>query len=350
MSRASNARFEIRHSTQPSPNFRHASLSACYSWSVAGRPGTLYLVATPIGNLEDISLRALRILREVSLIAAEDTRHTRKLLTHHGIPARLVSLHEHNERARTPVLIAHLRAGRAVAVVSDAGTPGLSDPGGELVRAAAAAGIPVVPVPGPSAFLAALVASGLPAAPVTFLGFLPAKRGDALRMLESARALPHTIVLYESPHRLQRALQILLECLGNRRIAVAREITKMHEEVFRGRLHEAIEHFSAHSPRGEFTLVIEGMSAGAAPAPSEEPVPSDGQSEAPAQESAAAPASAAAQEEAAQAREAARSVLRSALAEHVAPFDAVRRAAKASGLRRNEVYRLWLAIKQEARS
>ncbi len=290
------------------------------------RPGTLYLVATPIGNLEDVSHRALRILREVSVIAAEDTRHTRKLLTHHGITARLVSLHEHNERARTPALVARLLAGQTVAVVSDAGTPGLSDPGADLVRAAADAGIPVVPVPGPSAFLAALIASGLPTAPVTFLAFLPAGRGDRRRCLEGVRALPHTLVLYESPHRLLATLRALREILGDRRAAVARELTKMHEEVYRGRLHEALEHFSAHPPRGEFTLVIEGAAAGEAAGASGARTPEEAR---------------------ALAQESARAALRAALANHDAPFEAVRRAAHASGLRRNEVYRLWLAMKQE---
>ncbi len=295
-----------------------------------GRPGTLYLVATPIGNLEDISLRALRILREVTVIAAEDTRHTRKLLSRHGIPARLLSLHEHNERARTPALIARLRDGQAVAVVSDAGTPGLSDPGTEVVRAAAEAGIPVVPVPGPSAFLAALVTSGLPTAPVTFLGFLPAKRGDRDKMLDAVRMLTHTFVLYEAPHRLLATLRALQEHLGDRRIAVAREVTKIHEEVFRGRLHETIEHFSAHAPRGEFTLVIEGA-------------PTEGTG------GGIAPAGPATRDDAvAPARETARTVLRTAFDERAAPFEAVRRAAQASGLRRNEVYRMWLEMKRDA--
>lgn len=289
------------------------------------QPGTLYLIATPIGNLEDISLRALRILREVDAVAAEDTRHTRKLLARHGIPARLVSLHEHNERARTPELIARLRAGQRIALVSDAGTPGVSDPGQVLVRAAADAGVPVVPVPGPSAFLSALVASGLPTAPVTFLGFLPAARGERRAALEAVRALPHTLVVYEAPHRLPAALRDLLEVLGDRRAAVARELTKVHEEVFRGRLREALHHFSAHPPRGEFTLVIEGAPPGRAAVP-----PEPG-------------------EDAGHSRQAhARAVLRAALAQHAAPFEAVRRAAQASGLRRNEVYRLWLAIKQGA--
>ncbi len=290
------------------------------------RPGTLYLVATPIGNLDDISLRALRVLREVTIIAAEDTRHTRKLLAHHGIPAQLTSLHEHNEQARAPELVARLQAGQTIALVSDAGTPALSDPGERLVRAAVDAGIPVVPVPGPSAFVAALVASGLPTAPVTFLGFLPARRGERLRALEAVRALPHTLVLYEAPHRIVAALRDMLQALGDRRVAVAREVTKVHEEVFRGRLREALQRFSARPPRGEFTLVIEG-----------------------APEHAAAPRGASVPDDEAQARRAhARAVLRAALAEQAAPFEAVRLAAQASGLRRNEVYRLWLALKQEA--
>lgn len=207
----------------------------CYSGSVTPvRSGTLYLVATPIGNLEDISLRALRVLGEAAVIAAEDTRHTRKLLSHHGLHARLVSLHEHNERARAPALIERLLAGESIALVSDAGTPGLSDPGTDLVGAAVAAGVPIVPIPGPSAFLAALVASGLPASPVTFLGFLPVASGERRRALDSIRSLQHTLVLFEAPHRLLRTLRDLTQVLGGeRRTAVARELTKVHEEVFR---------------------------------------------------------------------------------------------------------------------
>ena len=287
--------------------------------------GTLYLVATPIGNLEDITLRALRVLREAAVIAAEDTRHTRKLLAHHGIPARLISLHAHNETGRTPELLARLQAGESVALVSDAGTPGLSDPGTSLIAAAVAAQLPVVPIPGPSALVAALVSSGLPTTPVTFLGFLPASPSERRRALDGARALPHTLVLYEAPHRLRRTLAALCDVWGDRRVAVARELTKLHEEVFRGRLREALEHFSQTPPRGEFTLVVEG-----APADSQAP-PGPG-SEPPA----------------AHAEDAARAALRTALAEGHAPFQAVRRAARASGLRRNQVYRLWLAIKQEA--
>jgi len=296
----------------------------------SGRPGTLYLVATPIGNLEDISLRALRILREATVIAAEDTRHTRKLLARHRITARLVSLHEGNEQARTPVFVRRILGGDSVALVSDAGTPGLSDPGVMLVRAAAEAGISVVPVPGPSAVLAALVASGLPAEPVTFLGFLPPRGADRRRALEPVRDLPHTLVVFEAPHRLRETLDDLLVSLGDRRIAVARELTKVHEEVYRATLSETVRRFSAETPRGEFTLVIEG--AGGRPGPG----------------AASGSASAAAADAAAAARETARETLTRASAEGCSTRESVRRAAEASGLRRNEVYRLLLAIKQEA--
>jgi 16S rRNA (cytidine1402-2'-O)-methyltransferase len=294
------------------------------------RSGVLYLVATPIGNLEDITLRALRILREVALVAAEDTRRTRTLLTHHKIPARVVSLHEHNERARAPELIARLLAGESVALVSDAGTPGLSDPGIEVVRQAAGAGIPVVALPGPSAFITALVASGLPTAPVTFMGFLPTAPSDRQRALEAHRGLAHTIVAYEAPHRLLKTLAAIRDALGDRRIAVARELTKIHEEVFRGTVGEAIQRFVAHPPRGEFTLVIAGA----------ERRPSAGTRD-------GAPAGAGAGPEAdLHAGETAQSMLRAALKEGIAPFEAVRRTAEATGLRRNAVYRMWLALKQ----
>ena len=284
-----------------------------------GRPGTLYVVATPIGNLEDITLRALRVLRDAALIAAEDTRRTRKLLAHHRIPGRLVSLREHNEQTRAPVLVRRLLDGDSIAVVTDAGTPGLSDPGAVLVRAAADAGVPVVPVPGASAVLAALVASGLPAEPVTFAGFLPAGAGDRRRALAALRGLPHTLVLFEAPHRLRRTLEDLLEALGDRRIAVARELTKVHEEVYRATLSETVRRFSAEPPRGEFTLVIEGAVDRGADA-----------------------------EGAEAARAAAREILRRAAAEGCSSQESVRRAVEATGLRRNEVYRLWLSVRQEA--
>jgi 16S rRNA (cytidine1402-2'-O)-methyltransferase len=296
----------------------------------SGRPGTLHLVATPIGNLEDITLRALRVLREAALIAAEDTRRTRKLLARHRIPGRLVSLHENNERARTPVLVRRLLAGDTVALVSDAGTPGLSDPGTTLVAAAAAAGIPVVPIPGPSALLAALAVSGLPADPVTFLGFLPSRGADRRRELASIRTLPHTLVLFEAPHRLSETLDDLLAALGDRRIAVARELTKIHEEVYRTTLSEAVRRFSAEPARGEFTLVIEGAAARTG---FERPQGA---------------ALAAAADTPAAARETARDALARASSEGCSAQEAVRRAVEASGLRRNEVYRLWLSLLQEA--
>ncbi len=222
------------------------------------KTGTLYVVATPIGNLEDITLRALRILREVDLIAAEDTRHTAKLLRHYGIRKAMVSYHEHNERRRTPQLIAHLREGRSVALLSDAGTPGISDPGYELVRACVAEGIPVVPVPGPSALLAALVVSGLPVDRFLFGGFVPRKAGERRSFFEELKSVRATLVFFESPERLLETLRDLREGMGDRRLAVCRELTKLHEEVFRGTVTEAIAHLEAHPPRGEITLVVEG--------------------------------------------------------------------------------------------
>lgn len=217
--------------------------------------GTLYLVATPIGNLEDITLRALRVLREVSLIAAEDTRTTRKLLAHYDIRNRLLSYNEHNMRQRTPHIIEALRRGD-VALVSEAGAPGISDPGYELVLRAVEEGFPVVPVPGPSALTAALTVSGLPARQFLFLGFPPRRSAVRRRLFQSLSAEERTLVLFESPHRLQGTLADLRAALGDRRVAVCRELTKRFEEVFRGRVSEAMERFPA--PRGEFTLVVEG--------------------------------------------------------------------------------------------
>ncbi len=216
---------------------------------------TLYLVATPIGNLEDITLRALRLLGQVSLIAAEDTRTTRKLLNHYGIKARLTSYHEHNKGAKTPLILDALQRGD-VALVSEAGMPAVSDPGYDLVAAAVAAGVPVVPVPGPSAVVAALAVSGLPTRQFTYVGFLPRRRGERRRLLSALAGRTQTIVALESPHRLSATLADLLAVLGDRRIAVCRELTKLHEEVFRGRISEASAHFQ--EPRGEFTLVVEG--------------------------------------------------------------------------------------------
>lgn len=220
--------------------------------------GTLYLVATPIGNLEDITLRALRVLREVSLIAAEDTRHTRKLLTHFEIATPMTSYHEHSGPARTDVVVAALAAGD-VALVSDAGTPLLSDPGQALVRAALAAGHTVTPIPGPSAAIAALVASGLPTDQFTFLGFLPRKSSERRALLARFAHAPETLILYEAPHRLLACLDDLLATLGDRHTALARELTKMHEELRRGRLSALrAEYANGDAPRGEFTIIISG--------------------------------------------------------------------------------------------
>jgi 16S rRNA (cytidine1402-2'-O)-methyltransferase len=215
----------------------------------------LYIVATPIGNLEDISLRALRILRQVKLIAAEDTRRTKKLLTTYDIKTPMTSYHERNKLAKLDYILDCLKEGD-VALVSDAGMPGISDPGYELIVVASQRGIPLVPIPGPSVVITALVVSGLDTGQFIYLGYLPRKAGARRRRLQSVAAEYATIVVLETPHRLPAALNDILEVLGDRRIAVCRELTKVHEEVFRGRVSQAIDHFA--EPRGEFTLVIEG--------------------------------------------------------------------------------------------
>ena len=222
------------------------------------RPGSLYLVATPIGNLEDVTHRALRVLGEVDFVAAEDTRHTRRLLDRYGISARLVSLFEHNERARLPRLIGELEAGRSVAVVTDAGSPALSDPGFPLVRAAVAAGIEVVSIPGPSAVIAALQVSGLPTDAFTFAGFLPVKSGARRRKLAALAERPETIVAFESPHRIEACLEDLEAVWGERTIALARELTKVHEEVLRGTPAAVKAALAPDRRRGEMVLVLGG--------------------------------------------------------------------------------------------
>ncbi len=221
--------------------------------------GTLYLVATPIGNLEDLSSRALRVLKSVGLIAAEDTRQTGKLLNHFDIHTRMISYHEHNKLTRLDQVLAALKEGQ-VALVSDAGTPALNDPGYELVRAALHAGHEVSPIPGPCAPLAALVVSGLPTDTFLYLGYLPRKTAERRKLLENIANQPYTLLFLETPHRLISALNDLRQVLGNRRIAVARELTKMHEEIFRGALDDALLHFQQQPPRGEFTLVVAGFS------------------------------------------------------------------------------------------
>jgi len=220
---------------------------------------TLYIVPTPIGNLEDITLRALRVLREARLIAAEDTRTTRKLLARYDIPTPLTSYHEHNKLTKLEAVFEALAQGD-VALVSDAGTPGISDPGYELIQEALAREVPVVPLPGPSAVITALVASGLPADRFLFLGFLPRKAAALRAALQELAALPATLIAYESPNRLVATLDAAREALGDRPAAVARELSKIHEEVRRGSLGELAEQFRAAPPRGEITLVIGGAS------------------------------------------------------------------------------------------
>jgi 16S rRNA (cytidine1402-2'-O)-methyltransferase len=219
---------------------------------------TLYLVATPIGNLEDITLRALRILREeIDLIACEDTRQTRKLLDHYGIRCPVISYHEHNENIRAKEILERLRTGASVALVSDAGTPLISDPGYRIVKAAIEAGINVVPIPGSCAVMAALVASGLPTDAFQFAGFLPAKRTQRLKTLQGLKDLQATTVFFEAPHRIVETLEDIGQVLGQRAVVVAREITKIHEEFLRGTPAQIHSQLSARpAPRGEFTLLV----------------------------------------------------------------------------------------------
>jgi 16S rRNA (cytidine1402-2'-O)-methyltransferase len=221
--------------------------------------GTLYIVATPIGNLADITQRALQVLREVDGIACEDTRHTRKLLNHFGIDTRTISYHEHNERERAAQLCALLIEGKNVAIVSDAGTPLISDPGFRLVNLAIEKGIPVVPIPGASALVTALSASGLPSDQFYFAGFLPARANARQARLEELRNVPATLIFYEAPHRITATLRTALEVLGDREAAIARELTKLHEEFARGKLSRLAEAFAkAENARGEIVLIISG--------------------------------------------------------------------------------------------
>jgi len=220
-------------------------------------PGTLYVVATPIGNLADITHRALQVLTKVDVIACEDTRHTRKLLQHFGIATKTVSYHEHNEKQRSEQLIDDLQKGIDVAVVSDAGTPAISDPGFRLVRAAIENNITVVPVPGPSALITALVATGLPTDEFFFAGFLPSRTGARQSRLRELASIPATLIFYEAPHRLAGTLKDAHSILGEREAVVARELTKLHEELRRGKLSELAEHYSREEARGEVVLVID---------------------------------------------------------------------------------------------
>jgi 16S rRNA (cytidine1402-2'-O)-methyltransferase len=219
--------------------------------------GTLYLVATPIGNLQDITFRALETLRTVDVIACEDTRHTQKLLNHFSIKNRLVSYHEHNEAERAAELAEWLKAGKSVAIVSDAGTPAICDPSFRIVEKAHEIGVRVVPIPGAVAFVNALVASGLPTDSVFFGGFLPSKKSERRRRLEEVKDIPATLVFYETPHRIEKSLTDALEILGNRRTALAREISKLHEEIVSGDLEEIFFKVSGNPPKGELVLLID---------------------------------------------------------------------------------------------
>lgn len=279
--------------------------------------GTLYLVATPLGNLEDITLRALRILREARIIAAEDTRHTRKLLNHFAIATPTMSFHEHSGPAGIATVLAALAEGD-VALVSDAGTPAISDPGEDLVRAALVTGYPVTPIPGPSAVVTALIASGLPTGQFTFLGFLPRRAQERRALLETIRDLPQTLVLYEAPHRLRACLDDLFAVLGDRPACLARELTKLHEQFLRGPLSQLQASYrGASEPRGEYTLVIAGAPPVSESRADEEP-------------------------EALEAH--ARERLRALLADGQSTRDAATQVARELAMPRREVYRLALAL------
>lgn len=225
----------------------------------------LYIVATPIGNLEDITLRGLRVLEQADLIACEDTRQTQKLLNHFGIQKRTVSYHEHNEAARTQELLAELKQRARVALVSDAGMPGISDPGSVVIREAVQQGIPVVPVPGPSALITALVASGLDTASFRFFGFLPAKSGQRRTFLEGLKSAPETLVFYEAPHRIVETFEDIVAVIGPvRRVVLARELSKIHEEFLRGTAKEVLEQLRRREVKGEITLMVAGYTGDAA--------------------------------------------------------------------------------------
>lgn len=224
---------------------------------MAEEKGTLYMCATPIGNLGDMTERALQVLREVDLVAAEDTRRTRQLLNYFSIKVPLVSYHEHNKEKQGPHLVEELLAGKNIAIVTDAGFPGIADPGEQLAKEAVAESINIVPIPGANAALSALVASGLPSSPFFFGGFLPKNKKHRKEQLVEWQQIPSTIVLYEAPHRIKEVLRDILSVWGERQVVMARELTKVHEEFFRGSITECLVHLEANQPRGEFTLVID---------------------------------------------------------------------------------------------
>lgn len=222
------------------------------------KASTLYIVSTPIGNLEDITLRALRILKEVDVIAAEDTRHSRKLLTHYGISKPLISYWSEKEKIRAEDVLERLKAGQDVALISDAGTPGISDPGGVLIRKAIDEGINVVPIPGPSALIAAISISGLPTERFIFIGFLPAKEAQRKKVLQELAFEDKTITFYEAPHRVLETLTDMEYVLGNRRVVVIRELTKLHEEILRGNISDILDEMEERTIAGEYVIVVEG--------------------------------------------------------------------------------------------
>jgi len=223
--------------------------------------GTLYIVATPIGNLEDITLRAIRVLKDVALIAAEDTRHTRHLLDRYGIDTQLTSYHDHNKEEKAPVLVERMLEGKSVALVSDAGTPGISDPGYFLINLAITQEIPVVPIPGASAAIAALSVSGLPTDRFIFEGFLPVKRMARLKRLQELAKQERTLIFYEAPHKIIKTIEDMLEVFGGRRAVITREMTKIHEETIRGTLSHVLKHLQRGTIKGEFTIILHGASA-----------------------------------------------------------------------------------------
>jgi 16S rRNA (cytidine1402-2'-O)-methyltransferase len=286
-----------------------------YDSQMNSAPGTLYLVATPIGNLSDISRRALETLQSVDLIACEDTRHTGKLLAHYGISKRLMSYHEHNEAARARELGSLLAEGKNIAVVSDAGTPAVADPSFRVVEKAHEMGARVVPVPGAVAFVSAVVASGLPTDSIFFGGFLPSKKNERRNRLAEVAEIPATLAFYEAPHRLAQSLAVCAEILGDRKAAVARELTKLHEEIIRGGLKELAETFAAKAVKGEIVLVIDRQ-----PANSQQPTANS-----------------------------------QSLSKRVAELEsegldnraALKRAAKEFGLSRSEAYRLLISERKE---
>ncbi len=277
-----------------------------YSCSRCSMP-VLYIVPTPIGNLEDITLRALRVLEEVDLIAAEDTRVTRKLLTRYSISTPTTAFHDHNRAQKTPYLL-DLLPERDIALVSDAGTPTLNDPGQQLVAAAANAGFAITALPGASAITTAVAISGIAVEGFVYLGYLPSRKAARARFLEGIASEPKTLVAFETPHRLTAALADVLAALGDRRIAACRELTKMHEEVFRGTVSEALDHFT--EPRGEFTLVIEGADDTLSPVPKED----------------------------------AKEILAHLKGQGASARDAIATATAATGLSRRELYSIWLTL------